>query len=85
MRVLGIFIDENDIIRTAEYVRCATGTFTSSPYVLGVLLLFVMHLWCMSCYSHGYVEPPSRAYYTVLRLAVTRIDIEYRLPLQVPS
>jgi len=43
-----------------SFVRRMPQDVTSSPYVLGVLLLC---LWRMPRYSHGYVEPPSRAYY----------------------
>ena len=49
--------------------------------------IFIAMLWLLPRYSHGYVESPSRAYYTVLRvrLADTRTGIECRLrPLPLP-
>jgi hypothetical protein len=37
VRVLGIFIDENDIILTAKLCQACRRMSTSLPYVLGVL------------------------------------------------
>jgi len=39
MRVAGIFINENNIILTAELPQACRRTSTSSPYLLGILLV----------------------------------------------